>query len=88
MGTVTGAVMTILREQGPRGFFAAVVPTTLRQSSNAAVKFGVYNQLMKWAKQNAGNDQRVHPLVAVLIGSISGLCCAFSTQPLDVVKTR
>ncbi|KAA8649351.1 uncharacterized protein ATNIH1004_005252 [Aspergillus tanneri] len=87
MNTVTGAVLTILREQGPRGFFAAVVPTTLRQSSNAAVKFGVYSQLMQRAKRS-GKDGKVHPLVAVLIGSVSGLCCACSTQPLDVVKTR
>ncbi|KAB8072424.1 mitochondrial carrier domain-containing protein [Aspergillus leporis] len=86
MSTTIGAVVGILRQHGPAGFFSALGPTILRQSSNAAVKFTVYSELMGAARRYFGKE--VHPLVSTLVGSATGVCCAWSTQPLDVIKTR
>nr|AZB53125.1 mitochondrial tricarboxylate transporter [Aspergillus terreus] len=88
LSTTFGAIAGILRDRGPLGFFSAVGPTILRQSSNAAVKFTVYNELIGLARKYSHNGEDVHPLASTLVGSVTGVCCAWSTQPLDVIKTR
>ncbi|KAF5866883.1 hypothetical protein ETB97_008687 [Aspergillus alliaceus] len=65
----------------------AVTPAeAIKTKINAAVKFTVYSELMGAARRYSGKD--VHPLVSTLVGSVTGVCCAWSTQPLDVIKTR
>lgn len=89
MSTVSGAVQSILRDRGPRGFFTAVVPTTLRQSINASIKFSTYHKLTEIAKSRYDQEGKgLSTLVSSLIGSATGFVSAFSTQPLDVIKTR
>lgn len=89
MSTVSGAILTILRDRGPRGFFTAVLPTTLRQSINASIKFSTYHKLTELARKRYDQEGKGLPtIVSSAIGSATGFVSAFTTQPLDVVKTR
>ncbi|KAI9735752.1 MAG: hypothetical protein M1818_006360 [Claussenomyces sp. TS43310] len=88
MNGFVGAVVTIARTQGIRGFFNAVVPTMLRQSSNAAVKFGSYTKLKEAAQARLGRGEELGVATTTFIGSLTGVCSVFTTQPLDVIKTR
>lgn len=89
MSTVSGAILSILRDRGPKGFFTAVVPTTLRQSVNASIKFSTYHKLTELARKRYDQEGKgLSTLVSSAIGSATGFVSAFTTQPLDVVKTR
>jgi len=78
----------ILKERGLRGLFQGFVPTTARQASNAMVKFASYAKLKIWVESRLKPGEKLGTLGTFGIGSLTGIASVYSTQPLDVLKTR
>lgn len=79
------AMRMILREQGVRGLYKGLVPTTVKQSAASAVRMGSYNMLKELGhryglKQNS--------LTTFLMGAVAGTVTVYTTQPFDSIKTR
>lgn len=78
----------ILRTRGVPGLFAGFVPTTLRQASNSAVRFGTYNALKQLASSYVAPGEKLGGASTFGIGAAAGIVTVAVTQPLDTVKTR
>jgi len=82
------AVPIIARERGIRGFFQGFVPTTARQASNSAVRFGSYTFLRQLAQSYTAPGEKLGAVSTFGLGGIAGLITVYTTQPIDTVKTR
>jgi len=82
------AVPIIARERGIRGFFQGFVPTTARQASNSAVRFGSYTFLRQLAQSYTAPGEKLGAFSTFGLGGIAGLITVYTTQPIDTVKTR
>ena len=78
----------IARERGLRGFFQGFVPTTARQATNSATRFGSYTTLRQLAQGYAAPGEKLGAGSTFALGGLAGLITVYVTQPLDVVKTR
>lgn len=88
-GLISGTVK-LCRDMGFKGIYAGVVPVSLRQASNQAVRLGSYNSI-KTMIQQASNTPPNVPLSSVAtfaVGSIAGIVTVYTTMPIDTVKTR
>lgn len=88
-GLVSGSVK-LCRDMGFRGIYAAILPVSLRQASNQAVRLGAYNS-MKTMIQQAAGQKPTDPLSSAAtfaVGSIAGIITVYLTMPIDTVKTR
>jgi len=79
-------IREIVREKGIRGTYQGVLPTLLKQGSNQAIRFFVFESLNEWhrAKNSATNSKMMLPIFGAIAGAISVL----GNTPIDVVKTR
>src|SRR5699024_10472966 len=77
-------VREIVREKGLRGTYQGVTPTLLKQGSNQAIRFFVFDSLKEWYNGNGATNKAVIPLFGAVAGAIS----VMSNTPIDVVKTR
>ncbi|KAG9246178.1 mitochondrial carrier domain-containing protein [Calycina marina] len=82
------AVPIIARERGLHGFFQGFVPTTARQASNSAVRFGSYTFLRQLAQSYTAPGEKLGAFSTFGLGGIAGLITVYTTQPIDTVKTR
>ena len=64
----------IFREHGFRGFFSGLVPTTARQSVNAAVKFTSYSKFKELAEARLPEGEKLGAPGTFGVGSLTGLC--------------
>ncbi|KAK9492337.1 mitochondrial carrier domain-containing protein [Lipomyces doorenjongii] len=81
---------TLVKEGGVGAIYKGLVPVTLRQSSNAAVRMGSYS-FLKQKVQAMNNDDPNKPLsgaTTFLVGAIAGIITVYTTMPLDTLKTR
>lgn len=88
-GLVSGT-MKLVRDLGFRGMYAGLVPVSLRQASNQAVRLGSYNAI-KTMIQLATNTKASEPLSSAAtfaVGSFAGIVTVYTTMPIDTVKTR
>lgn len=88
-GLVSGSVK-LCRDLGFKGIYAGLLPVSLRQALNQAVRFGLYNSIKLMIQQASGtksNEQLSSP-ATFLVGSISGTITVYTTMPVDTVKTR
>ncbi|KAJ8139982.1 hypothetical protein OXX80_004378 [Metschnikowia pulcherrima] len=88
-GLVSGT-MKLVRDLGFRGMYAGLVPVSLRQASNQAVRLGSYNAI-KTMIQSATNTKASEPLSSAAtfaVGSFAGIVTVYTTMPIDTVKTR
>lgn len=72
---------SLLTEYGVRGIYRGVLPVTMRQAANSAVRMGSYNAL----------KEIYHPKTSVGtfgIGAVAGVITVYTTMPLDTIKTR
>lgn len=88
-GLISGSV-NLCRDMGFKGIYAGVVPVSLRQASNQAVRLGSYNSI-KTMIQQASNTPPNVPLSSAstfAVGSLAGIITVYTTMPIDTVKTR
>ncbi|PWY90225.1 putative tricarboxylate transport protein [Aspergillus heteromorphus CBS 117.55] len=83
-GALHGTYM-LVSQQGLRGLYRGLIPTTVKQSATSAVRMGSYN----WLKET-GKDYAipVNGVTTFLMGSLAGTITVYATQPFDTVKTR
>jgi solute carrier family 25 citrate transporter 1 len=80
----------VVRDLGFKGLYAGIVPVSLRQASNQAVRLGCYNKI-KSLIQTASNTPASQPLSSALtfiVGAFAGIVTVYTTMPIDTVKTR
>jgi solute carrier family 25 citrate transporter 1 len=78
----THAIRRIIATDGLMSFFRGVWPVTLKQSTNAMVRFASYNELMTMLKPMLGSS------TSVVAGAMAGVITVYCTMPVDNVKTR
>lgn len=88
-GLIAGSVK-LCKDMGFKGIYGGVVPVSLRQASNQAVRLGSYNSI-KTMIQQASNTPPNVPLSSAAtfaVGSVAGIVTVYTTMPIDTVKTR
>lgn len=85
--SATAVVRGILAKDGPAGLFRGVVPVTMKQGSNALVRFTSYHAFLDATQPilERGGWGTVAPAVA---GAGAGVVTVYATMPFDVVKTK
>ena len=76
----------IVAEEGIRGTYKGLTATILKQATNQAIRFTVYNELKKWL--GVDPKKSANPLISLGCGAIAGAASVFGNTPLDVIKTR
>ncbi|KAI0461786.1 CtIP- endonuclease [Komagataella kurtzmanii] len=88
-GIISGTVK-LVKDLGFKGIYAGVLPVSLRQAANSAVRLGSYNAIKTFLQQASSTDPGA-PLSSSLtfaVGSFAGLVTVYATMPIDTVKTR
>lgn len=83
---VVDAVRRIIKTDGPSGLYRGVVPVTLKQSSNAMVRFTSYNAIFNLL--DIVSEGRMESIKPVLAGASAGVVTVYATMPFDSIKTR
>lgn len=78
----THVARSMFTVEGPSSFFRGVWPVTLKQSSNAMVRFTSYNLLSSALSPYMGAS------TSVGAGSLAGVITVYCTMPFDNVKTQ
>jgi len=79
-------VTEIVKEQGIRGTYQGLVPTIIKQGSNQAIRFVVFNGLKDWIKGDS--DRPITVIEKGIAGALAGAASVFGNTPIDTVKTR
>lgn len=75
-------ISVIGRAEGFWGLYKGLGPTILKQGSNQAIRFLVYNDMVKFFKQH------INETAAMMIaGGMAGAASVYANTPVDVVKT-
>ncbi|KAH3678220.1 hypothetical protein WICMUC_001649 [Wickerhamomyces mucosus] len=79
-----------VKDLGIKGLYAGLLPVSLRQASNQAVRLGCYNKIKTTIQQvsNTPIDQPLSSAFTFIVGAFSGVVTVYSTMPIDTVKTR
>lgn len=81
---------TLFRDLGVRGLYGAIIPVSMRQAANQAVRLGCYNKIKTTIQEitNAPKDKPLSSGMTFVVGAFSGVVTVYSTMPIDTVKTR
>lgn len=79
-----------VKDLGIKGLYAGILPVSLRQASNQAVRLGCYNKIKSIIQTTSGtpSDQPLNSLLTFIVGAFSGIVTVYTTMPIDTVKTR
>jgi len=77
----------ILKENGISGIYKGLMPTILKQSTNQAIRFLVYNYITNKLKGEDKN-RKLTMFETFFSGVLAGAASVFGNTPIDVVKTR
>ncbi|SCU94837.1 LADA_0G11672g1_1 [Lachancea dasiensis] len=80
----------LILDQGFTGLYRGVLPVSMRQAANQAVRLGCYNKI-KTIIQDYTNTPKDKPLssgLTFVVGAFSGIVTVYTTMPIDTVKTR
>ncbi|KAH9406054.1 hypothetical protein TYRP_014354 [Tyrophagus putrescentiae] len=86
-------IREIVRERGLGAMYTGVTPTVLKQSSNQAIRFFVFESLKDWwsgsgiAADGSACNQVPRALIP-LFGMLAGCASVICNSPLDTIKTR
>ncbi|GAB7336594.1 hypothetical protein MBLNU13_g09852t4 [Cladosporium sp. NU13] len=83
---VVDAMRQIVKTDGPTGLYRGVAPVTLKQSSNAMVRFTSYNTILNLL--DSVSEGRMDSIKPVLAGASAGVITVYVTMPFDSIKTR
>lgn len=84
--TTTLVIRSTLANEGLRGLYNGIIPVTLKQSSNAVVRFTSYNFLVDQARAIAGPNYVA--ATSIVAGGAAGIITVYCTMPMDNIKTR
>ncbi|KAH6684794.1 mitochondrial carrier domain-containing protein [Halenospora varia] len=84
-GTVS-AIRNILAVEGIPGLYRGALPVTIKQSSNAVVRFTSYNMLLDQMRAITGESYA--GATSMVAGGGAGIITVYCTMPMDNVKTR
>ncbi|RKP14966.1 mitochondrial carrier domain-containing protein [Piptocephalis cylindrospora] len=79
---------TIIREEGVAAMYKGVTLTALRQATNQAVNFTVYQEMKKQLQIWQPEKEILPSWQHLLIGGLSGAMGPMSNAPIDTIKTR
>ncbi|CAM9614093.1 unnamed protein product [Discosporangium mesarthrocarpum] len=79
----SGALATIVHEEGPLALYKGVVPALLL-CTQGAVQFMVY----EWLKARVPEHDRNTPLESLVMGGTSKVLASLATYPSQVIKSR
>ncbi|CAG9803633.1 unnamed protein product [Chironomus riparius] len=85
--SIFDAFATILKSEGPKGFFRGLIPSITAIAPNAAIQFGTYNFLLEHYMK-LKNEDKVSRHVILLAGTFSGTLAKTCIYPLDLTKKR
>ncbi|CAK9439377.1 uncharacterized protein LODBEIA_P35280 [Lodderomyces beijingensis] len=85
-----GGTFKLVRDLGFKGVYAGVVPVSLRQAANQAVRLGSYNAIKSMVQQatHTAPNQPLSSAATFVVGAIAGIVTVYTTMPIDTVKTR
>ncbi|KAE8146984.1 mitochondrial carrier domain-containing protein [Aspergillus avenaceus] len=81
------AVRTVLRTEGVSGLYQGTLPVTLKQSSNAMVRFTSYNFFLNQLRALPASHAQ-GGWITVISGALAGVVTVYATMPFDTIKTR
>eukprot|EP00002_Diphylleia_rotans_P002700 TRINITY_DN1170_c0_g1_i1.p1 TRINITY_DN1170_c0_g1~~TRINITY_DN1170_c0_g1_i1.p1 ORF type:complete len:304 (-),score=67.10 TRINITY_DN1170_c0_g1_i1:481-1392(-) len=82
---LVNCVSTVTREEGISALYKGLGPTIVKQGSNQAVRFFVFNQIKDYA---VSNGHEFGSVKTALAGAVAGAASVAANNPIDVVKTR
>jgi solute carrier family 25 citrate transporter 1 len=84
----TGDVIrSIISTQGIRGLYRGVVPVTMKQGSNALVRFTSYHAIFDTIQPYL-TDADYGRFAAPIAGALAGVVTVYATMPFDTIKTK
>lgn len=80
----------LVYDQGFSGLYRGVLPVSMRQAANQAVRLGCYNKIKTMIQEytNAPKDKPLSSGLTFVVGAFSGIVTVYTTMPIDTVKTR
>lgn len=80
----------LLSDQGFVGLYRGVLPVSMRQAANQAVRLGCYNKIKTMVQDyyNVPKDKPLSSGMTFVVGAFSGIVTVYTTMPIDTVKTR
>jgi solute carrier family 25 (mitochondrial citrate transporter), member 1 len=80
-------IRAIVTSNGISGLFRGIVPVTLKQGSNALVRFTTFQVLDDLLRSRLGPG-RIAELIPAIAGAGAGIVTVYATMPFDVMKTK
>ncbi|KCV70141.1 solute carrier family 25, member 46 [Fonticula alba] len=81
------ATRSIVAAEGLAGIYRGLAPTIVKQGSNQAIRFLVYNEMKKLL--STGDPDAVQPVhVSMISGAVAGGMSVLGNNPIDAVKSR
>lgn len=71
-GFLHGSII-MFRERGVKAFFQGFVPTTARQATNSAARFGSYTALKQFAQGYVAPGEKLGTVSTFGLGGLAGL---------------
>uniref|UniRef100_G1PBJ0 Mitochondrial ornithine transporter 1 n=1 Tax=Myotis lucifugus TaxID=59463 RepID=G1PBJ0_MYOLU len=85
--TVWSVVKSILRKDGPLGFYHGLSSTLLREVPGYFFFFGGYEQSRSFFAAGRSKDE-LGPVPLMLSGGVGGICLWLAVYPVDCIKSR
>eukprot|EP01086_Lenisia_limosa_P011048 TRINITY_DN36181_c0_g1_i1.p1 TRINITY_DN36181_c0_g1~~TRINITY_DN36181_c0_g1_i1.p1 ORF type:complete len:292 (+),score=33.47 TRINITY_DN36181_c0_g1_i1:98-973(+) len=84
-GLVHG-IRSMVSEQGFRGIYRGLAATIVKQGSNQAIRFLLFNEYRKFITGDTSSKLPVHH--SLLGGAVAGMSSCVVNTPVDVIKTK
>ncbi|AQZ16633.1 CTP1 (YBR291C) [Zygosaccharomyces parabailii] len=80
----------LARDMGFKGLYNGILPVSMRQAANQAVRLGCYNKIKTMVQDytHAPKDKPLSSGKTFIVGAFSGIVTVYTTMPIDTVKTR
>jgi solute carrier family 25 (mitochondrial citrate transporter), member 1 len=79
----------LIRDKGISGIYKGLVPVTMRQAANQAVRLGSYNAMKTFVQSHkADTNAPLSSIETFGVGAVAGIITVYTTMPIDTVKTR
>ncbi|CAH1388562.1 unnamed protein product [Nezara viridula] len=86
-GSSLSIIRTVIRTEGPLGFYRGFWTTVLRDAPYSIIQFPLW-EYFKTNFRNMRGGKEPTPSEGALCGAVAGAIAGAATTPLDVVKTR